>query len=127
MRAMAHRRAGTAVVVSPNAVERTVTRREPGSRPEREIGFPRGRAAAAPRCDLRPQAIPPDDSRSWPDAYQVWGLTKTDAEWLTALETALTATRRQDLKHGTNAAYVAGCVCKECPEHQRQRMSRQRI
>jgi hypothetical protein len=26
----------------------------------------------------------------------------------------LTASRRSDLKHGTNAAYVAGCVCKEC-------------
>ena len=37
----------------------------------------------------------------------------------------LTATRRDDLKHGTNAAYVAGCACNECREHQRQRMARQ--
>jgi hypothetical protein len=42
------------------------------------------------------------------------------------LEAALTVTRRADLKHGTNAAYVAGCVCKECREHQRQRMARNR-
>ena len=35
----------------------------------------------------------------------------------------LTATRRDDLRHGTNAGYVAGCVCQECREHQRQRMT----
>jgi catechol 2,3-dioxygenase-like lactoylglutathione lyase family enzyme len=35
----------------------------------------------------------------------------------------LTATRRDDLQHGTNAAYVHGCVCKECREHQRVRMA----
>jgi hypothetical protein len=57
---------------------------------------------------------------------QVWGLTKTDLEWSAALEAALTATRRDDLEHGTNAAYVAGCVCKECREHQRQRMAKSR-
>jgi hypothetical protein len=53
---------------------------------------------------------------------QVWGLTKADEEWAAALDRALTATRRTDLDHGTNAAYVAGCVCKECREHQRIRM-----
>ena len=57
---------------------------------------------------------------------QVWGLTKTDKEWLAALDAALAATRRDDLRHGTNAAYVAGCVCKECREHQRIRMARNR-
>jgi hypothetical protein len=57
---------------------------------------------------------------------QVWGLTKTDDEWSIALKAALTTTRREDLKHGTIAAYVAGCVCKECREHQRQRMARNR-
>jgi len=57
-------------------------------------------------------------------ANQVWGLTKTDDEWSAALEAALTAARRDDLQHGTNAAYVAGCVCKECREHQRIRMAR---
>ncbi|HEY6688287.1 MAG TPA: hypothetical protein VI094_19000 [Propionibacteriaceae bacterium] len=57
---------------------------------------------------------------------QIWGLTKTDNEWLAALDAALTATRRKDLQHGTNAAYVAGCVCKECRENQRVRMARSR-
>jgi hypothetical protein len=57
---------------------------------------------------------------------QVWGLTMTDAEWSAALEAALTATRRDDLEHGTNAADVQGCVCCECREHQRQRMARNR-
>jgi hypothetical protein len=57
---------------------------------------------------------------------QVWGLTKTDSEGSAELEAALTATRRGDLKHGTNAAYVAGCVCSDCREHQRQRMAKNR-
>jgi hypothetical protein len=42
---------------------------------------------------------------------QVFGLAKTDQEWSEKLDTALTATRRDDLEHGTNAAYVHGCVC----------------
>ena len=57
---------------------------------------------------------------------QVWGLTKTDQDWAVALETALTATRRDDIKHGTTAAYVRGCVCSECREHQRRRMAKNR-
>jgi hypothetical protein len=57
---------------------------------------------------------------------QVWGLTKTDQEWSAVLDAALIATRRDDLKHGTNVAYVAGCVCKECREHQRLRMAENR-
>jgi hypothetical protein len=40
---------------------------------------------------------------------QVWGLTKTD-DWWAALDATLTATRRDDLQHGT-AAYAHGCVC----------------
>jgi hypothetical protein len=36
------------------------------------------------------------------------------------------AARREDLKHGTNAAYVQGCVCTECREHQRQRLAKNR-
>jgi hypothetical protein len=55
---------------------------------------------------------------------QVWGLARTDEEWSAALEAALTASRRDDLEHGTNAAYVAGSVCKDCREHQQQRMGR---
>jgi hypothetical protein len=58
---------------------------------------------------------------------QVWGLTKTDDDWSAALEAALTATRRNDLQHGTNAAYVRGCVCEECREHQQIRMGRNRV
>jgi hypothetical protein len=45
---------------------------------------------------------------------QVWGLTRTDQEWSEQLDAALTAARRDDLEHGTNAAYVQGCVCGEC-------------
>jgi hypothetical protein len=57
---------------------------------------------------------------------QVWGLTRTDQEWAERLEAALSATRRDDLDHGTNAAYVQGCVCSECRAHQRIRMARNR-
>jgi hypothetical protein len=57
---------------------------------------------------------------------QVWGFTRTDQEWSGRLEAALTATRRDDLQHGTNAAYVSGCVCRECREHQRIRTARNR-
>jgi hypothetical protein len=46
---------------------------------------------------------------------QVWGLTRTDDAWSIQLEAALTTTRRDDLDHGTNAAYVAGCVCSRPP------------
>jgi hypothetical protein len=41
-------------------------------------------------------------------------------------DTPLTAMRRDDLKHGTNAAYAQGCVCRECRAHQRIRMARNR-
>jgi hypothetical protein len=53
---------------------------------------------------------------------QVWGLARTDEEWSAALEAALTASRRDDLQHGSTTVYVRGCVCRECREHQRQRM-----
>jgi hypothetical protein len=57
---------------------------------------------------------------------QVWGLTKTDQEWSDQLEAALMETRREDLEHGTNAAYVQGCVCGMCRDQQRIRMARNR-
>jgi hypothetical protein len=57
---------------------------------------------------------------------QVWGLTKTDEEWSEQLEAALTATRRDNLQHGTTPAYLRGCVCSECREYQRVRMARNR-
>ena len=53
-------------------------------------------------------------------------MTKTDDQWAGALEAALTASRRDNLKHGTTAAYVRGCVCSECREHQRERMAKNR-
>jgi hypothetical protein len=57
---------------------------------------------------------------------QIWGLARTDDQWSAALHGALMAARRNDLEHGTNAAYVQGCVCKECREHQQLRMDRNR-
>ena len=57
---------------------------------------------------------------------QVFGLAKTDKEWSEKLDPALTAARRNDVTHGTNAAYVQGCVCSECREHQRIRMAKNR-
>lgn len=57
---------------------------------------------------------------------QVWGLARTDDDWSAALEATLTATRRGDLQHGTGAAYADGCVCSECREHQRRRMTKNR-
>ena len=57
---------------------------------------------------------------------RVFGLTRTDREWSENLEAALTATRREDLQHGTNAAYLHGCVCKDCRAHQQVRMGRNR-
>ena len=40
---------------------------------------------------------------------RVFGLAKTDEKWSEQLEAALTASRRDDLKHGTTQAYVRGC------------------
>jgi hypothetical protein len=57
---------------------------------------------------------------------QVWGLAKTDQECSEKLDTALNAARWNDLKYGTNAAYVHGCVCHECRQHQQIRMGRDR-
>jgi hypothetical protein len=39
-------------------------------------------------------------------ANRVWGLAKTDEAWSGRLDAALTATRREDLRHGTTPAYV---------------------
>ena len=38
---------------------------------------------------------------------QVWGLAKPDELWSRQLEAALTASRRDDLKHGTTLAFCA--------------------
>jgi hypothetical protein len=57
---------------------------------------------------------------------RVFGLTRTDQEWSEKLDAARTAGRREDLQHGTNAAYLHGCVCKDCRAHQLVRMGRNR-
>lgn len=54
---------------------------------------------------------------------QVWGLARTDPDWSAALDGALMAARWADLQHGTTPAYMRGCVCKDCREHQRERMA----
>jgi hypothetical protein len=88
---------------------------------------PTGRGAqAAPGWYLRGPAVPDSAACLGLTSNQVFGLAKTDEEWSTTLEAALTASRRSDLKHGTNAAYVAGCVCKECRAYQSIRMGRRR-
>jgi hypothetical protein len=58
---------------------------------------------------------------------QVWGLTKTDQDWSKMLEAALMATRRDESRHGTSAAYFSGCACSDCRECQRIRMARNRV
>ena len=55
---------------------------------------------------------------------RVFGLARTDQDWSQQLEAALTASRREDLEHGTNAAYLHGCVCSECRTYQQVRMGR---
>jgi hypothetical protein len=54
------------------------------------------------------------------------GLAKTDQQCAEKLDAALTASRRDDLQHGTTPAYVRGCVCRECWHNQRLRMARNR-
>jgi len=102
-------------------------RRSQGTPPtEGASAAPHRGAKAGPGCDLRRQTIQDPIRDFGLTANQVWGLTKTDADWATAPEAALTAMRRDDLKHRTGAASVAGCVCGECREHQRKRMARNR-
>lgn len=55
---------------------------------------------------------------------RVFGLARIDQEWSEKLAAALTATRREDLQHGTNAAYLHGCVRSECRTYQQVRMGR---
>jgi hypothetical protein len=57
---------------------------------------------------------------------RVFGLARTDEEWSEQIEAALTASRREDLEHGTNAAYLHGCVCSDCRRHQQVRQGRTR-
>ena len=58
---------------------------------------------------------------------QVWGMARRDSEWAADLDAVLLATRREDRKHGTNAAYVHGCVCPDCRAHQVRRMAKSKV
>jgi hypothetical protein len=117
---------GTAGATAPFVVGRTAMTRDLADEPERRSGYQPTcgqqlldaiHSGQPFRTALRDLGL---------TSNQVWGLTRTDDEWLAALETALTATRRDDLQHGTNAAYLRRCVCPECREHQRLRMARNR-
>jgi hypothetical protein len=108
----------------PSAGRHTATPSEPGDKPEHGSGSPSrswqqlldGVYGRRPfRTVIRDLELTPN---------QLWGLTKTDQEWSEKLEAALTATRQDNLEHGTNAAYVAASVCSECRENQRVRMGR---
>jgi hypothetical protein len=65
-------------------------------------------------------------SRKLKPSNQVWGLTRSDVEWSSALEAALddSPARRPRARH--NAAYVAGSVGRDCGEHQRVMMAKKR-
>ena len=69
------------------------------------------------RTELRELGLTPN---------RVFGLTRTDQEWSEKLDAALTAARREDLQHGSNAAYKGGCVCSACRTYQLVRMGRKR-
>jgi hypothetical protein len=60
----------------------------------------------------------------WLSSNRVSGLARTDQEWSDRLDVALTASHRGDLEHGTNAAYLHGCVYSDCRMHQQVRMGR---
>jgi hypothetical protein len=60
---------------------------------------------------------------TWLNMVRSYSCPWWDPEWSEKLDTALTAARRDDLQHGTNAAYVNGCVYNECREYQRVRMA----
>ena len=94
----------TAGATAPSVVGRTATTREPRTSLGAEAATARGEAAAPHAiCGGQPfRQILRDLGLT---SNQVWGLTKTDQEWAERLEAALMATRRDDLQHGTNAAY----------------------
>jgi hypothetical protein len=59
-------------------------------------------------------------------ANQVLGRARRDPEWAAVLGKVLLATRQEHLEHGTNAAYVHGCVCPDCRAYQARRMAKAR-
>jgi len=82
---------------------------------ERSVGLLRSAAVISMNCSARP--LSPGSVRS------VSGTEQAAA----ALEAALMASRRDDLKHGRSAAYVEGCVCGDCRAHQRIRIDRHEL
>ena len=96
-----------------------------GTSPGAEAATPRGTASATRRYLCGP-AVPAVLRDLGLSSNRVFGLTRTDEEWSTALDAALTSARRDDLEHGTNAAYIHGCVCKDCRTYQLVRMGRNR-
>jgi hypothetical protein len=95
--------------------ERTATPSEPGDKPERRSVY-QSRCGAAPRRHRLGPAVPDGAPRPGLTSNKVWGFTKTDQKWSDQLEAA---TRRDDLQHGTNAAYVRGWVAESsgAPAH----------
>jgi hypothetical protein len=60
-------------------------------------------------------------------ANLVWGRARRDPDWAADLDAVLLATRQEELEHGTNAAYVQGCVCPDCRAHQLRRMAKGKL
>ena len=110
-RSTARGRAGAPVPRALSGV-RTVTPSERGA--EREAGAATSRLRQqlldAIHADQPSRAVVRDLGLT---SNQVWGSARTDQEWSEKLEAALTAARQDDLEHGTNAAYIHGCVCSD--------------
>jgi len=118
---MAHLLAGTPAAAAHSAGVRTPRRRDHLGEPGRSSGF-------RSTCVSNSWAASMPANRSgvcfatwdwrllrfggWPGPMQVVCGTRGCAD----------RNPPPDLRHGTNAAYVAGCVCKDCREHQQQRM-----
>jgi hypothetical protein len=100
-------------------------RASPGTSPIAEATTRRS-AAAAPDALYAGQPFRTVLRRLGLTSNRVFGLARTDQEWSQELEATLTATRREDLDLGTNAAYIHGCVCSECRTYQLVRMGRNR-
>jgi hypothetical protein len=112
-RRTARMRVGTAGATAPNAVGPTLTTRGHADETGRRSGYQSSYGSSS----STPSTAASRSGRSVTSAWasnQVFGLTRTDEEWSTTLEAALTATRRDDIQHGTNAAYIHGCVCSDC-------------
>jgi hypothetical protein len=60
-------------------------------------------------------------------ANLVWGRARRDPDWAADFDAVLLATRREELEHGTNAAYVQGCVRPDCRAHQLRRMAKGKL